>query len=103
MLQTVFLSCVGNRDDKDSNANANVYISTVQKNFLSCFSLGIRAPTWPSTSFRVGSRLHRATPNMGILDESRFFTNPMITALLNKEAFQNAITEAYCLEVDETV
>lgn len=29
---------------------------------------------------------------MGVLDESRFFTNPMVTALLNKGALEETIT-----------
>lgn len=64
---------------------------------------GIRAPNWPSTSYVVGSRLHRATPNMGVLDESRFFTNPMVTALLNKDALENAINTIITNEAVETV
>lgn len=64
---------------------------------------GVRAPNWPSTSYLVGSRLHRATPNMGVLDESRFFTNPMITALLNKNALEDAIKAFMTTEAGEIV
>lgn len=65
--------------------------------------VGIRSSNWPSTSYRIGSRLHRATPNMGILDESRFFTNPMVTALLNKNALVETINSFMSTEAVETV
>ncbi|CDI81780.1 hypothetical protein, conserved [Eimeria praecox] len=67
------------------------------------YTSGIRAPNWPSTSYLIGSRLHRATPNMGVLDESRFFTNPMITALLNKNALEGTINAFISSEAAETV
>ncbi|CDJ36903.1 uncharacterized protein EMH_0075680 [Eimeria mitis] len=67
------------------------------------YTSGIRAPNWPSTSYLIGSRLHRATPNLGVLDESRFFTNPMVTALLNKTALEETINAFISSEAFETV
>ncbi|CDJ42007.1 hypothetical protein, conserved [Eimeria tenella] len=67
------------------------------------YTSGILSSNWPSTSYRIGSRLHRATPNMGILDESRFFTNPMVTALLNKNALVETVNSFMSTEAVETV
>ncbi|KAL8439753.1 hypothetical protein Efla_002655 [Eimeria flavescens] len=66
------------------------------------YTSGIRAPLWPSQAYRVGSRLHRAAPNMGILDEARFFVNPMVTALLNKKALEDTIRTFISVEAVET-
>ena len=64
---------------------------------------GIRAPQWPSSGFLIGSRLHRSPPSMGVLDESRFFTNPLVTALINKKGLEDTITAFIHEEADEAV
>ncbi|CDJ60818.1 hypothetical protein, conserved [Eimeria maxima] len=101
-LASLFAEASGNKhvDPYESMQYTDMNLYTLVPD---TYTSGIRAPNWPSTSYIIGSRLHRATPNMGVLDESRFFTNPMVTALLNKNALEETIDAFISSEPGETV
>ncbi|KAL8270536.1 hypothetical protein Esti_005507 [Eimeria stiedai] len=100
-LAHLFADAPGNQP-----AEAFEYIPVTDMNLYKLipdtYTSGIRAPNWPSTGYLIGSRLHRAVPNMGVLDESRFFTNPMVTALLNKRGLEETINAFITTEAVDT-
>ncbi|OEH76500.1 uncharacterized protein LOC34617580 [Cyclospora cayetanensis] len=102
-LARLFAAAPGNKPDEEPYEDMQCTDMNLYQLVPNTYTAGVRAPNWPSVSYCIGSRLHRAAPNMGVLDESRFFTNPMVTALLNKKALEEAINTIITSEGVESV